>query len=210
MRLHKSQQYVCSLVLALPFNKATNPNKPDLLHSHLNTPESNPPQPPTQQPQHPTSTTPTTAPSPAAPIARIPTPVPATAAQQQQPTSRAASAHPDPAPPTTGFTMPTEAAPHGAPVRQYINSKITGVLLEGMKIVAREQYVSHTQIFDCPTGWLTDVFFFFLTTDPRTRYACWGSFCCSDRGRRRGRSLVHDELVVFILGGWGREERHNG
>ncbi|KAK3903675.1 hypothetical protein C8A05DRAFT_32578 [Staphylotrichum tortipilum] len=35
--------------------------------------------------------------------------------------------------------MPAEAPPHGAPVRQYINSKITGVLLEGMKIVAREQ-----------------------------------------------------------------------
>jgi COMPASS component SDC1 len=35
--------------------------------------------------------------------------------------------------------MPAEAIPHGAPVRQYINSKITGVLLEGMKIVAREQ-----------------------------------------------------------------------
>ena len=35
--------------------------------------------------------------------------------------------------------MPSEAAPHGAPVRQYINGKITGVLLEGMKMVAREQ-----------------------------------------------------------------------
>lgn len=35
--------------------------------------------------------------------------------------------------------MPAEAAAHGAPVRQYLNSKVTGVLLEGMKIVAREQ-----------------------------------------------------------------------
>ncbi|KAK1764697.1 hypothetical protein QBC33DRAFT_546896 [Phialemonium atrogriseum] len=35
--------------------------------------------------------------------------------------------------------MPAEAAAHGAPVRQYINGKITGVLLEGMKIVAKEQ-----------------------------------------------------------------------
>jgi COMPASS component SDC1 len=35
--------------------------------------------------------------------------------------------------------MPSEAVPHGAPVRQYINGKITGVLLEGMKMVAREQ-----------------------------------------------------------------------
>jgi COMPASS component SDC1 len=39
----------------------------------------------------------------------------------------------------TGFAMPSEAAAHGAPVRQYLNSKVTGVLLEGMKIVAREQ-----------------------------------------------------------------------
>ncbi|KAK4103059.1 hypothetical protein N658DRAFT_445417 [Parathielavia hyrcaniae] len=80
--------------------------------------------------------------------------------QQQQSTSRAPSQHPDPAAPTMGSSsssstttttttttvpappgpiMPTEATPHGAPVRQYINSKITGVLLEGMKIVAREQ-----------------------------------------------------------------------
>lgn len=54
--------------------------------------------------------------------------------------SRSASAHPDqggggPAMPA----MPAEAAAHGAPVRQYINGKITGVLLEGMKIVAKEQ-----------------------------------------------------------------------
>ena len=48
--------------------------------------------------------------------------------------SRAASAHPDP-----GFNMPAEAPVHGAPVRQYINTKITGVLLEGMKQVAKEQ-----------------------------------------------------------------------
>ncbi|KAM7193484.1 hypothetical protein V8F20_008387 [Naviculisporaceae sp. PSN 640] len=50
--------------------------------------------------------------------------------------SRAASVNPDAGP---SFTMPAEAAPHGAPVRQYINSKITGALLEGMKKVAREQ-----------------------------------------------------------------------
>jgi COMPASS component SDC1 len=35
--------------------------------------------------------------------------------------------------------MPAEAAPHGAPVRQYINSKVTTTLLEGMKIIAKEQ-----------------------------------------------------------------------
>ncbi|KAK4131718.1 hypothetical protein BT67DRAFT_387194 [Trichocladium antarcticum] len=66
-------------------------------------------------------------------------------------TSRAPSAHPDPsttastgpgtttATTTAGFSMPPEAAAHGAPVRQYINRNITGTLLEGMKIVAREQ-----------------------------------------------------------------------
>ncbi|KAF7524791.1 hypothetical protein G7054_g11309 [Neopestalotiopsis clavispora] len=54
--------------------------------------------------------------------------------QQQTSTSRAASAHPDP-----GFTMQSEAPPHGAPARQYLNTKVTGVLLEGMKLVAKEQ-----------------------------------------------------------------------
>ncbi|KAK4247421.1 hypothetical protein C7999DRAFT_41292 [Corynascus novoguineensis] len=109
-----------------------------------------PTQPSEPQPQHPPLPEATTV-SPAAPAARVPTPVP-TPVQQQQPTSRAASQHPDPATAGAGtstgtgggtgaggFTMPAEAAPHGAPVRQYINSKITGVLLDGMKIVAREQ-----------------------------------------------------------------------
>ncbi|RDL34503.1 Uncharacterized protein BP5553_07631 [Venustampulla echinocandica] len=49
-------------------------------------------------------------------------------------TSRATSQHPDPAP-----TIPKEAPPHGAPTRQYLNSKVTGVLLDGMKHVAKEQ-----------------------------------------------------------------------
>lgn len=48
--------------------------------------------------------------------------------------SRAASAHPDP-----GFTMPAEAVPHGAPVRQYLNTKVTPSLLEGMKLLAKDQ-----------------------------------------------------------------------
>jgi len=37
--------------------------------------------------------------------------------------------------------MPKEAPPHGAPTRQYLNSKVTGVLLEGVKQLAKEQYV---------------------------------------------------------------------
>ncbi|KAL1889553.1 COMPASS (complex proteins associated with Set1p) component [Sporothrix stenoceras] len=48
--------------------------------------------------------------------------------------SRAASAHPE-----ASFTIPSEAPLNGAPVRQYINSKLTGPLLEGMKMIAKEQ-----------------------------------------------------------------------
>lgn len=38
--------------------------------------------------------------------------------------------------------MPSKAVPHGAPARRYLNEKVTGVLLEGMKRLAAEQYVS--------------------------------------------------------------------
>lgn len=37
--------------------------------------------------------------------------------------------------------LPARAASHGAPARRYLNEKVTGVLLEGMKRVAAEQYV---------------------------------------------------------------------
>ncbi|KAI9834699.1 MAG: COMPASS (complex proteins associated with Set1p) component [Phylliscum demangeonii] len=46
----------------------------------------------------------------------------------------AAAAADTPAPP-----MPTHCAPHGAPVRQYMNAKVTPTLLEAMKEVAMEQ-----------------------------------------------------------------------
>ena len=48
--------------------------------------------------------------------------------------SRAASQHPD-----SSLAMLAEAPPHGAPTRQYLNAKVTGVLLEGMKMLAKEQ-----------------------------------------------------------------------
>ncbi|KJZ73642.1 hypothetical protein HIM_06975 [Hirsutella minnesotensis 3608] len=48
--------------------------------------------------------------------------------------SRAASVHPD-----TGLSIPSEAVPHGDPTRQYLNNKVTGVLLEGMKQLAKDQ-----------------------------------------------------------------------
>ena len=37
--------------------------------------------------------------------------------------------------------MPSKAASHGAPARRYLNEKVTGVLLEGMKRLAADQYV---------------------------------------------------------------------
>ena len=37
--------------------------------------------------------------------------------------------------------MPSKAASHGAPARRYLNEKVTGVLLEGLKRLAADQYV---------------------------------------------------------------------
>ena len=37
--------------------------------------------------------------------------------------------------------MPAKAASHGAPARRYLNERVTGPLLEGMKRLAAEQYV---------------------------------------------------------------------
>lgn len=48
--------------------------------------------------------------------------------------SRAASAQPDP---TVSF--PAEAPPHGDQTRRYLNTRVTGVLLEGMKQIAKDQ-----------------------------------------------------------------------
>lgn len=68
-----------------------------------------------------------------APAASAPSPAPARAATSAQ-GSRAASLHPDSAP-----TFPAEAVPHGDPTRQYLNTKVTGVLLEGMKKLAKDR-----------------------------------------------------------------------
>lgn len=59
-------------------------------------------------------------------------------ARLENSSSRAASAAP--ADRTADrVTMPTEPAAHGAPTRQYLNSKVTYHVMEGMKIVAKEQ-----------------------------------------------------------------------
>lgn len=68
-----------------------------------------------------------------APITHAPSPAPARTGTPAH-GSRAASVHPDP-----GFTMPSEAPPHGDQVRQYLNTRVTGVLLEGMKQLAKDQ-----------------------------------------------------------------------
>jgi COMPASS component SDC1 len=70
--------------------------------------------------------------SPAA-IPHAPSPLPGRTGTPAQ-GSRAASAHPDP-----GFTMPAEAPPHGDSTRRYLNTKVTAVLLEGMKQLAKDQ-----------------------------------------------------------------------
>jgi len=36
--------------------------------------------------------------------------------------------------------MPSKAASHGAPARRYLNEKVTGVLLEGMKRLAADRF----------------------------------------------------------------------
>lgn len=40
---------------------------------------------------------------------------------------------------TTNNTMPAEAAENGAPTRVYLNQKVTAHVLEGMKLLAKEQ-----------------------------------------------------------------------
>lgn len=69
-----------------------------------------------------------------APAAYAPSPVPARTGTPAQ-GSRAASAHPDP-----GFAIPAEAPPHGDMTRRYLNTKVTGVLLEGMKQLAKDKF----------------------------------------------------------------------
>ncbi|KAK0656838.1 hypothetical protein B0T16DRAFT_315683 [Cercophora newfieldiana] len=122
-----------------PPTSTTKPHKPTQTNKPTNQPTDKPSQQPPSAPSTlpPTSLTTTSAPSPVP--ARVSTPMrnPPNAngdAATERTGSRAASAHPD-----TGFTMPPEAPAHGAPVRQYINTKVTGVLLEGMKLIAKEQ-----------------------------------------------------------------------
>ncbi|KAI9048210.1 hypothetical protein LZ554_008005 [Drepanopeziza brunnea f. sp. 'monogermtubi'] len=72
--------------------------------------------------------------------ANAPSPIPARVGTPSRTTngtdvaSRAPSQHPEPS-----STVPKEAPLHGAPVRQYMNSKVTGPVMDGMKVLAKEQ-----------------------------------------------------------------------
>ncbi|KAL9636643.1 MAG: hypothetical protein Q9164_002697 [Protoblastenia rupestris] len=63
------------------------------------------------------------------PIASIPTVAPRTSTPSRAVNGTAEATTP----------MPAKAASHGAPARRYLNEKVTGVLLEGMKRLAAEQ-----------------------------------------------------------------------
>ena len=48
--------------------------------------------------------------------------------------------------------MPSKAASHGAPARRYLNERVTGVLLEGLKRLAADQYVIMPEIVKQGSG----------------------------------------------------------
>ncbi|CAK7244528.1 MAG: COMPASS (complex proteins associated with Set1p) component [Sporothrix thermara] len=79
------------------------------------------------------------APSPAVPLVGR-TGTPARGSERLESSSRAASAHPE-----SSFAIPSEAPLNGAPLRQYINANVTGPLLEGMKMIAKEQDLEGTK-----------------------------------------------------------------
>ncbi|MCJ1367147.1 hypothetical protein MMC16_006279 [Acarospora aff. strigata] len=69
----------------------------------------------------------------------------------QAPSSTSTPAHQRTATPTRAvngnaepLATPNKAAPNGARARRYLNDKVTGVLLEGMKKLSLEQSVSST------------------------------------------------------------------
>ncbi|KAH7034963.1 uncharacterized protein B0I36DRAFT_317314 [Microdochium trichocladiopsis] len=105
---------------------------------------------PTHQQQQPLITT-EKSPAPSAPAAAA-TSAPCTSTPLRQAngvdgggggtSSRAASQHPESGAggsSSSSHQMPSTPAVHGAPVRQYLNQNVTGVLLEGMKQIARDQ-----------------------------------------------------------------------
>lgn len=93
-------------------------------------------------------------------------------------TSRATSQHPD-----TATTIPSEAPPHGAAARQYLNSTVAGVLLDGMKQLAKEQYVNTLRL---------QVFTFVnILADLKNLYEFWENTFCKNQRSWKAIS-VHD------------------
>lgn len=91
--------------------------------------------------------------------------------------SRAASVHPDPI-----VGMPAEAAPHGDPTRRYLNTKVTGVLLEGMKQLAKDKCVDSSIVQRQSSCWhLANRF-----ADQTTHCGCWASSCCKSQENWKG------------------------
>ncbi|MCJ1336187.1 hypothetical protein MMC09_001463 [Bachmanniomyces sp. S44760] len=106
-----------------------------------------PPQPSSSSNIPPPSTSTSTSTSTSRPAAStlLPPPPPptTTTATPQLPNGHAPSpttaSAPASAPVPAPSQIPTKPTPHGAPARRYLNEKVTGVLLEGMKILAAEQ-----------------------------------------------------------------------
>ncbi|KAG6031386.1 hypothetical protein E4U41_007588 [Claviceps citrina] len=104
--------------------------------------EPNPPTSSTQQPPSTTWTSQQDVVMSDVPVEQVATPLPANPAPSPAPPARTgtpaqgsrASLHPDP-----GVSMPSEAPAHGDPTRQYLNTRVTGVLLQGMKQLAKDQ-----------------------------------------------------------------------
>ncbi len=88
-----------------------------------------PPAPAPTQTQASTAATPAATNFPAAP-----TPQP-----NSTPRVTTVSTRSTPVPMSENTAFPLKAAAHGAPVRRFLNEKVTGVLLEGMKRLATEQ-----------------------------------------------------------------------
>jgi hypothetical protein len=70
------------------------------------------------------------------PAAHPPSATPTSVTHRTATPTRTINGHVEPTP------MPLKAAPHGAPARRYLNEKVTGVLLEGMKRLVIEQSVA--------------------------------------------------------------------
>lgn len=98
--------------------------------------------------------------------------------------SRAPSAHPDP-----GFTVPPEALPNGDATRRYLNTRVTGALLEGMKMLAKEQLVIASRRISTMHR--------LILKQTRRPIACLGRIPTTKIKRTRG-----EQLITLIIKLW--------